>query len=253
MTDSIKTVKHTMTKERFLEIRKRHYCEHHKYIYDFTYGQVSSWLTWNRDEKDKILEVKPPEKIRKGDYYDGPIDNWDQDKISSKITTDIVFIGLNMSGDGKPKPTDKLRFQNARGHKRIVNTFFGTTAEGAYFTDIIKPDRRIDPKKGVKPSNSKQVINFVKANRDMLKDHIRLFEEELKFIGADKPLLIVFGNAEEILRQGIYNKFFTREFHAIVVINHYAYRFKKGKNDIEYKKDTKEKLKPFFILERAKK
>jgi hypothetical protein len=30
-------------------------------------------------------------------------------------------------------------FQNARGHKFIVETFSGTEAEGGYFTDIIIP------------------------------------------------------------------------------------------------------------------
>jgi len=247
MTDLKKTIKREMTREKFLEIRNKEYGDGNN-ILKLTYGQVSSWLAWNRDEKDQILKVKPPyDYLTRGRaYYDGPIDNWDQDKISPRITTDIVFIGLNMSGDGKP--TNELRFQNARGHRRIVETFRNTAAEGAYFTDIIKPDNRILNK--VKPSNSRQVIEFVNAHRDILEEHVRLFEKELDDIGADKPLLIVFGgDAEWVLKQGIYNNFFTKKFHAIVVITHYAHRFT---TDEGYKNDTRNKLKPYITIERER-
>jgi len=261
MTDLKKTIKREMTREKFERIRDHHYCENHKYIYDFTYGQVSSWLTWKRDKKGKVLpnverkDVPDKKWIQNGHIYEGRIDEWDLCKsFSKKITTNIVFIGLNMSGDGKPSPENPC-FQNARGHRRIFNTFFGTAAEGAYFTDIIKPDRRIKPKKGETLAKSNQVMEIIRKQKDpqkndILKDHIRLFEEELKFIGAVEPLLIVFGGgAEWVLRQGIYNNFFTRKFHAIVVIKHYAHRFKK---DIEYKKDTVDKLMPYIAIERER-
>jgi len=247
MTDFEKSIKREMTREKFLEIRDHVYGDG-KNTFDNTYGQVSSWLTWNRDENGQILSVPPPSinLTKRRSYYDGPIDNWEQDKLpefSRRITTDIVFIGLNMAGDGKPWP-NWFTFQNARGHPRIVKTFFNTAAEGAYFTDIIKPDKRLLDNIE-KKTNSREVMRYIAARRDILKEHIRLFKEELDFIGAVKPLLIVFGNdAEWILEQGMDNYFLSKRFHAIVKIMFYG-AYPRG-GDEGYKNDTRRKLK-FYI------
>ena len=56
MTDFEKTIKREMTRDKFLKIRDHVYGDG-KNTYDYTYGQVASWLTWNRDEKGKILSV----------------------------------------------------------------------------------------------------------------------------------------------------------------------------------------------------
>ena len=252
MTDFEKSIKREMTREKFLEIRDHIYGDG-KNTFNYTYGQVSSWLAWNRDENGKILSVPPPspEYTQGGHFYDGPIDNWDQDKLlpverqfSSRITTDIVFIGLNMAGDGTPP--DWRSFQNARVHRKIVKTFFGTEAEGAYFTDIIKPDKRFLDNVG-NPANAQQVMRIVAAQRDVLKEHIRLFMEELDFIGAVKPLLIVFGNdAEWILSQGIHDAFLIKRFHAVVKIMHYS-SYPKG-GDEGYKNDARSKLASYITI-----
>jgi len=255
MTNFENSIKREMTREKFLEIRDHVYGDG-KNTFDNTYGQVSSWLTWNRDENGQILSVPPPSVnlTKRGSYYDGPIDNWDQDKLpqfSSKLTTDIVFLGLNMAGNGT-MPPNSPSFQNARGHRRIVKTFFGTEAEGAYFTDIIKPDKRFLDNVG-KPANSTEFMQIIKDRRDIQKEHIRLFKEELDFIGAVKPLLIVFGNDVKcILEQGLDDYFRTKKFYKIVVIWHYAYRFIKGEDERErderYKDDARTKLKPYITI-----
>jgi len=262
MTDFEKSIKREMTREKFLEIRD------HKYGYGinilkYTYGQVSSWLTWNRDEKGDIAKVDPPDPIfiRRKAYYDGPIDNWDKDKppaFSSKLTTDIVFLGLNMADEGKPLdwdgPADESTppkgplFQNARGVKRIVDTFSNTAAEGAYFTDIIKPDRRILEKVG-KKADAKEFMRIVKTLPGVRNEHIRLFLEELVFIGAVKPLLIVFGNdADWILRQGMSEKNLTERFHAVVKIGHYSPTNAVKGGDEGYRRETREDLVRFITI-----
>jgi hypothetical protein len=253
MTNFEKSIKREMTREKFEEIRDHVYGDG-KNTFKYTYGDVSSWFTWNRDENGKILEVEPPihKWTERGHKYDGPIENWDGEKVpaerrvSSRITTDIVFIGLNMSGDGGRSGFPVL-FQNARGHRRIVETFFNTAAEGAYFTDIIKPDRRFLDNIG-NPANAKEVLQIVKSQPEILKEHIRLLKEELAFIGAKNPLLIVFGNdANWILEQGFqYNILRKNQFHAIVKILAYS-AYPKG-GDEGFKNDTKEKLKEYITI-----
>jgi hypothetical protein len=151
-----------------------------------------------------------------------------------------------MSADGKP--ITGPCFQNARGHKRIVKTFYGTEAEGAYFTDIIKPDKRILDNVE-KKSNSGQLMQYIAAHRNVREEHINLFKEELDFIGAKKPLLIIFGNNTEwILRQELDDDFLIERFHAVVKIGHYSLANAVPGDDEGYKIDTRSKLKPYITI-----
>ena len=198
MTDFEKAIKREIiTREKFEAIRDHKYGGGNDTFFGYTYGNVSSWLTWNRDNggivkgnipEDYSTKLKEAikESVRKGHFWDGPIDNWDQDKllpperqITRRITSDIVFIGFNMSAEPIPGPC----FQNARGHRRIVKIFFGTKAEGGYFTDIIKSDQRIlGSVKNL--SKAGQVLAYLNRNPKVLNDHIQIFADELKFIGA---------------------------------------------------------------------
>jgi hypothetical protein len=257
MTDFEKSIKRNMTCEKFDEIRDQPYADCEKFneirgqfyddgknIFPYKYGEVSSWLTWNRDENGQMAQVKPPTRW---EIYDGPLDKWD-DKYASRITTDIIFLGLNLAGDGKPFIGPS--FQNARGEKVSFYTFFNTSAEGAYFTDIIKPDKRIlDNVK--KPSNGtavKEFINNHPLGRECLKDNIRLFKEELDFIGAKTPLLIVFGDYDKWIREQGSEIISIDRFKAIINIWHYAYTKRPEISNEKYKNDTRKKLAQFITI-----
>jgi hypothetical protein len=261
MTSFEQSIKRDMTRGKFLEIRGHVYGDG-KNTFKYTYGAVASWFAWNRDGQGRIANVQPPSGewglAAGGHYYDGPLD-WDQDialpaeqRFSSRLTTDIVFAGLNMSGDGgdSGNVNSFTPFQNARGHRRIVKTFFGTQAEGGYFTDIIKPDSRII--KMVRENNaqmaeSDKVLKVLKAYPGILREHIRLFKEELDFIGAKKPLLIVFGGgAKWVLDEGCDAGFLRTRFRAVVQILHYA-SYPRG-GDEGYKIDTSIKLKDYIEI-----
>jgi len=265
MTNFEKSIKRTMTCEKFNKIRNHVYGDKEN-TFEYTYGDVASWLTWNRDENGQIASVEPPTpEYTKGRHiFDGPIADWEKNKLpgfASKLTTDIVFVGLNMSGNGKPfvdSAGNKWpKFQNARGHKRIINTFFNTAAEGAYFTDIIKPDKRFLDKLG-NPANSKEVKKIISKRPDVLKEHIQIFKDELDYIGAVKPLLIVLediknispGDISWILEQeGFGKKFLDERFHAVVKITHYA-GYPKG-GDEGYKNDIRQKLAPYITIPKS--
>ena len=268
MTVFEKSIKREMTYEKFRQIRDHVYGDG-KNTWSYTYGQVSSWFTWNRDTQGKIASADrftdedgktkpvPADYTEKRQYYDGPIYDWDREKFSAegkfhpKITTDIVFVGLNMSGEGKPHPLPFL-YQNARGHPRIVKAFFGTAAEGGYFTDIIKPDKRINDaiiKTGGDFSKAADVMRVIKKDQTgILKAHFDLFKAELRFIGAAKPLLIVFGNnADWLVNKGFEKNHLEKSsFHKVVKFQHYG-SYPAG-GDEAWINDIREKLKPYITI-----
>jgi hypothetical protein len=264
MTDFEKEIdkKRGMTREEFVKILKQPYGDG-EYLYNktYTYGDVSSFLAWNKDKNREVVDEGESIFTKGANINDGHIYDWDQDKLKV-ITTSIVFVGLNMSADGKPltsnpkfpgsKPED-FWFQNARRHKAIIRTFLGTKAEGAYFTDIIKPDERL-LNEIRQPSNSSEVMKIIKDNRDILDDHLHLFKKELKYIGADKPLLIVFGNAAEwCIKKGFERGILDKSrFHdkTMVKIYHYSYyrRLKAKDRFEEYKNKIREQLKDYITI-----
>ena len=214
MTDFEKNIKRNMTREKFEAIRDKVYGDG-KNTFAHTYGEASSWLFWNRDEKGEIASEEPPDPVftRRFGIYDGSIENW-KEHFSSKITTDIVFLGLNASGDGSPHFGPK--FQMARGHQFLIETFKNTEAEGAYFTDIIKRDQRFLDHK-IKLARGADVMGFIKS----------------------------------ILRRGVDDKFLKERFHAIVEIYHYTFTFIKGGLN-GYINHVSEKLAPFITIPRRR-
>jgi len=261
MTDFEKTIRREMTRERFDALRDKVY-EDAEHFYHCRYGEVASWHVWNRTTEGKIAHVDERRFLAFGSYYDGSIEKWDGEKLpaesrfSSRLTADIVFIGLNMSHDGMQP--DWPLFQNARGHKAIVPTFFGTEAEGGYFTDIIKPDSRLLDyvQAGIAGQVMKVIEDDLRNGKgQILRDHIRLFEKELDAIGADKPLLILYGNdVEKIFERAFALRLLEKSrFHAVVKIYHYAYyRYLRQGNDagnIEaYRSHVREKLRRYITI-----
>jgi hypothetical protein len=249
-----KNIKRNVNKDLFEKISDHQYGDG-KNTFNYTYGQVASWLTWNRDAKGNLAGSRAAHN----DWNDGHLD-FDEDILLSKerrfterLTTDIVFVGLNMSGNGTPsssgyKSGRHWPFQNARGHETIIKTFFNTEAEGGYFTDIIKPDAGI--LKGVKDlSKSEKVRAFLKEHQAIVKDHIRIFKEELVNIKADKPLLIVFGgDAYWCLKTGFDSGIINRrDFTDIVQIWHYGYAPRR-KTVNEYITNTRCKLAKYITI-----
>jgi hypothetical protein len=250
MTDFEKNINRNVSKDLFNKIRD------HKYgngdIYDhITYGEVSAWFTWNRDAH-KIVQVGPRGRQ---DFGTTKLD-WEEDaklpqefQFSKKLTTDIVFVGLNMSRDILPPKWPP--FSNARNHIRIIKTFFGTEAEGGYYTDIIKPDKRIKDKvenNRLNPSKGNEVMEFLIEHPDIQEEHIKIFMNELDFIGAQKPLLIVFGrDAEKVLQQAFNKGNLDRnQFHGVVFTDHYT-SYPKG-YDLGYTKIVSSDLAPYITI-----
>jgi hypothetical protein len=258
MTKFENSINRNIDRELFFNILEKKYGDG-KNTWNYTYGDVSSWLTWVKDDQGKFQYSRSVGKGYGISFLDEHFDSWNVndpnrkfweklpnlDEFLKKLTTDIIFVGLNMSGTGVP--FNWPPFSNARNHRNIIKLLFNTAAEGAYFTDIIRPDKRFLDKIG-KPSDSTEVIRIVNNNPAVLKEHFILFENELDFIrvkntGAEKALLITFGNdTAKILEKGIGNGYLKKDYNVINIQHYSNASFDKIAND------WNEKLKEFITI-----
>lgn len=168
------------------------------------YGDVASWAIWS-DEGQKV-------KSNVGDL--SILDPDVNGDLLTQLNPNVVLVGLNISRgsiktplanfhDSRPEATDfKIRF-----------AFKDGAYWGGYMTDIIK---NFDQK------DSSKVTSYLRKNKLVEEENVKIFRQELIDIGATNPTLIAFGrDVFDIL-----NRNFKDEF-KILKINHYAYRMSK--------------------------
>lgn len=176
-----------ITRQKFDEIKRK-------------YEDAGSWAVW--------AEVGEKAKSNIGD-----ITVLDPDLNSSllgMLKPDVVMVGLNLSRnqissfrnfhDDYPRAMDyKIRY-----------AFQGTPFYGAYMTDLIKHHVELD---------SSNVMAEIRRHPEMVVENIRLFREEMKDIGADKPILIAFGNDVAGL---LVKNLKSSEYSRIIPVTHYS-------------------------------
>ena len=164
------------------------------------YEDAGSWAVWAEAGE------KPKSNI-------GDITVLDPDlnpSLLGILKPDVVMVGLNLSRnqissfrnfhDDYPRAMDyKIRY-----------AFQGTPFYGAYMTDLIKHHVELD---------SSNVMAEVKRHPEMLVENIRLFREEMKDIGEDKPILIALGNDVARLLEKNLN---PSEYSRIIPLTHYS-------------------------------
>ena len=139
------------------------------------YGNVSSFALWK-----KIDETKKPK------YGVGNIEHF-ENLEEKDINRNIILVGLNISGKGfidnpfENFHNNKSTSQDYKIRFAIQDTIFS----GAYMTDIIKDHEEV---------MSGKVMKYLNKNPNIKKENIKLFEIELKDIGAINPIIIAFGN-----------------------------------------------------------
>lgn len=170
---------------KLLEIRRR-------------FGHVASWAVW-AEEGDR-----PKENIDDLTVLDPELNPALLDALHGKS----IFLGLNISRrierpfgnfhDPRPIATDF----------KIRSALKGTKYWGSYMTDIIKD---------FEEKASGKMMGFLKANKDFELQNIRTLREEIRVLGCDSPLLVVFGkDAEVIAKRNLSDEF------EIVRVPHYA-------------------------------
>jgi len=156
------------------------------------YGKDASWAIWNDPNAD----------------YEDPFTLLDYQKVKDKINPNVVLVGFN--------PSDNIfddfsNFHNLKNDRRnlpsktksnankLKYAFINTKYEGAYMTDIIK----LAAIKGkVKLANSAEVKKYIKSHPEVAVESVKMFKEELDFIGSKDPFIIALGgDAYDILNE----------------------------------------------------
>ena len=146
--------------------------------------------------------------------------------LLTQLNPNIILVGLNPSHK-VPTGDQKLfgNFHNGGPHSqdyKIRYALKDTFLWGAYMTDIIKDFPELV---------SGNVLKYLKKNPEILKNNIKLFEKEIKFLGPEDPIIIAFGS--------ICYKFLLDNLpsdYNIFKVTHYAHYI----NPDKYRKEIKE-------------
>jgi hypothetical protein len=171
----------SITNEKFVSIKSK-------------YGHMASWAIWaNKDIKEKS-------NMDNISFFD--------DIKDIKFNPNIILVGLNISEKIK-RPFGNFHSENSSAHDyKIRYAVKDTIIWGSYMTDIIKDFEE-------KVSNN--LMKYLRNNPEFLKENINSFEDELKHIGSNNPILIAFGNdCYKLLINNFKNKY------SVYKVSHYS-------------------------------
>lgn len=178
------------------------------------YGKVASWAVWEKTED------KPKSNIANMEIFNLKKNM----SLLETLRTDVIMVALNFAREVEmTEPFLNFHDSNPRGQDfKIRYAFEGTEYYGAYMTDIIKDFPML---------KSKDVLSHLKKNPDMIYDQIAQFEDELKFIEANKPIILAFGKDT----YNILNKYLdSKNYSKLIGLTHYSHRISKE----NYRTDT---------------
>lgn len=171
------------------------------------WGRYASWAVWDLPADDE------PPKARIGSLACFDLEK--NPGLLDVLTSEVVMIGLNASSrdvsgeawfgfhDPSPRANDfKIRY-----------AFRGTQYWGAYMTDVFYDFHETD---------SRVVIETMKAAPDEVRRQLDRLENELADLGAQNPLLIAFGGEAH---RHVSKRFGAR--HRIVKVPHFSNRISK--------------------------
>lgn len=182
------------------------------------YGKVASWAAW-----DKAGD-KPKSNISNMEI----LDITKNPSTLDILRTDVVMVALNFAREVEmPEPFLNFHDSNPYGNDfKIRYAFEGTDYYGAYMTDIIKDFPML---------SSTEVEQYLKNKPHEVSEQIDGFREELKFIGAHRPIILAFGGyTYKILSENLNNT----EYSKLIELKHYSNRINKE----NYRVDTHKKL-----------
>jgi hypothetical protein len=165
------------------------------------YGHVSSWALWT--EPDDIRS-----KSGMGDvsFFENP-----SPETLVSLNPNIILVALNIS---EKIPRTFGNFHSDKDNDwRLRFALQGTMFRGAYITDVIK---------SYEEKSSNELMNYLRKNKNFEKENIETFEQELKDIGSQNPIIVALGdNAYKILKRNLKNRYIIHK------VPHYsAYQIK---------------------------
>jgi hypothetical protein len=170
------------------------------------YGYQASWAVWNDAGQKPMLNMG--------------IDIFDLNKNPSLLETlnnKFIMVGLNISKQLLKKPFINFHTDDPAASAgpvfKVRHAFKGTRFYGAYMTDIIKDF--------IEKSSGNVIL---KNKNGDIEEHVICFQQELKDLKSNNPLLIAFGNDSfKILNNHFKNKY------EIIKIPHYSNYISKEK------------------------
>jgi hypothetical protein len=140
------------------------------------YGNAGSWAVW----------AEPGEKVKSNIADMSVLDPYKNALLLSILHTNSVMVGLNCSRKvSTDRPFTNFHDPSPRAQDyKIRHAFRETAYYGSYMTDLIKDFPML---------SSKDVLAYLRENPSILASSICRFKEELEFIGAKRPVILIFG------------------------------------------------------------
>lgn len=158
------------------------------------YGHYASWAVWAEEGST------PKSNMCSAIFND--------ESIINELHTDYILVALNISrAIERPLGNFHPDYSEATDYKTRF-AVKDTPLWGAYMTDIIKDFEEVA---------SKKMIKYLRENPKFEQENVKTFLDELKFIGAENPVLVAIGNdSHKILKRNFGVNF------QVLKIPHYA-------------------------------
>jgi hypothetical protein len=169
------------------------------------HGEYASWAVWAESTG------KPKSNM-------GELSQFDKPDILDQLKSNVIMIALNFSRNINATPFINFHDANPRANDyKIRYAFKGTPYWGAYMTDIIKRHVEVD---------SSQVMNYLKSHPGVVTKNLEILREEFADLGADRPLILAFGNdTYRLLKDNLT----PEEYSQLIRLTHYSHQISKEK------------------------
>jgi hypothetical protein len=166
------------------------------------YGDVSSWALWT----ERAVNTKSKSGMEDVSFFENP----SRETLDS-LNPNIILVGLNIS-EKIPRTFGNFHSDKANDY-RLRFALQGTMFRGAYMTDVIK---------SYEEKISGNLIKYLSKNKNFEKENVETFEQELKDIGSQNPIIVALGDhAYKILKRNLKDRYIIHK------VPHYsAYQIK---------------------------
>lgn len=152
--------------------------------FEEAYGSYASWAIWNKPDKN---DEKCTSNI------DGRA-IFSESNYKNQINGKWIFIGLNASSEASDYPWSSFHKEGSQDYK-LRYALQNSVYEGSYITDVIK--EKVDPE--IKASNSRDVIDWLHNNKEVLERNINSLKVELGCFDSEPTLIAMGDSVYEIL------------------------------------------------------
>ncbi len=166
------------------------------------HGSYGSWAVW-------ASQGQTP-KSNMGDIE--VLDPRANPSLLQTLNPGVVMVGLNLSRGFPDSPFRNFHDPDPVANDfKIRHAFSGTSYWGAYMTDVIKRHVELD---------SAQLLNHLRANPQVIKDHVEALRSEVLDLGHPKPVILAFGRAAYSLLE---RNLSCNDYSLLVRITHYSH------------------------------